>query len=363
MPELPPPSAVRSLEKQRAQLQQQAREMAPPPFALLELIMGSMVTQALHATAELRVAEALADGPLGAEEIAGRVGASPDALGRVLRLLASHGVFTGHPDGTYGLAPMGEALRADHPMTMRDIALLMGHPIHWEDWGDFLETVVTGEPSLPKRRGMSAFEYLESNPEYGAVFINGMGNMSATETDPVVAAYDFSGFGTVMDFCGGRGGLLAGILRQAPETWGILYDPRVGGNGAAEFLAEQGVADRCTTVAGDLFDPVPADAGADAYVLKHIVHDWSDEDVLKILRNIRAAARPGGKLLLVEMVVPEQGDEPHSGKLVDLWLMLLVGGRERTASQYADLLSRAGFRLERIVETASAVSVVEAVPA
>ncbi|CAL9668117.1 methyltransferase [Streptomyces sp. Tu 3180] len=360
MPEMPPPSVVRDLEKQRAELQRQVREMAPPPFALLELIMGSMVTQALRVTAELRVAEALANGPLAPEEIAGRVGAHPDALGRVLRLLAAHGVFAGRPDGTYGLTPMGEALRADHPMTMRDIALLMGHPIHWEDWSTFLETVVTGEPSPPKLRGMGEFEYLESNPEYGAVFIGGMGNMSATETAPVVAAYDFSAFGTVLDFCGGQGGLLSGILRAFPEVRGVLFDPRVEGNGAAEFLAREGVADRCTTVAGDLFGEVPA--GADAYVLKHIVHDWPEEEALRILRNVRAAVRPGGRLLLVEMVVPEQGDEPHSGKLVDLWLMLLVGGRERTAAQYADLLARAGFRLERVVETASAVSVVEAVP-
>ncbi|WP_458246956.1 methyltransferase [Streptomyces sp. MAI_2237] len=361
MPELPPPSVVRGLEKQRADLQKQVRDMAPPPFALLEMIMGSMVTQALRVTAELRVAEALADGPLSAEEIAGRVGAHPDALHRVLRLLAAQGVFSTGEDGRYALTALGDALRAEHPMTMRDIALLMGHPIHWEDWASFLETVVTGEPSLPKLRGMSAFEYLESNPDYGAVFINGMGNMSATETVPVVGAYDFSAFATVLDFCGGQGGLLAGILQQAPQTRGILYDPRVEGNGAAGFLAQQGVADRCTTVAGDLFGPVPG--GADAYVLKHIVHDWPQEEALRILKNVRAAIKPGGKLLLVEMVVPEQGDEPHSGKLVDLWLMLLVGGRERTATQYADLLSKAGFRLERVVETAAAVSIVEAVPA
>jgi SAM-dependent methyltransferase len=360
MPELPPPSVVRTLEKQRAELLKQARELAPPPFALLELVMGSMVTQAIYAVAELRVAEALRDGPLGAEELAGRVGANPDALGRVLRLLASHGIFESRGDGTYGLTPMGDALRADHPMTMRDIAVLMGHPIHWEDWGSFLDTVVTGEPSLPKLRGMGAFEFLERNPEYGTVFINGMGNMSATETEPVAAAYDFSRFGTVLDFCGGQGGLLAGILRRAPETRGILFDPRVEGNGAAGFLAEQGVADRCTTTAGDMFGPVPE--GADAYVLKHIVHDWPEDKVLEILRNVRAAVKPDGRLLLVEMVVPEEGDEPHSGKQVDLWLMLLVGGRERTPAQYADLLARAGFKLERIVETAAAVSIVEAIP-
>ncbi|AKZ53238.1 putative O-methyltransferase [Streptomyces ambofaciens ATCC 23877] len=360
MPELPPPHVVREAEKARAELQRQSRELAPPPFALLEMIMGVMVSRAVHVVAELKVAEALAEGPLSAEELAGRVGADADALGRVLRLLASNGVFATRADGTFELTPMADALRADHPMSMRPIALLMGHPIHWEDWSGFPETVVTGEPALPKLRGMHAFEFLTKNAEYGQVFFEGMGSMSASETGPIVAAYDFTRFGTVVDFCGGQGGLLAGILASSPATRGVLYDPRVEENGAAEFLAAQGVADRTERVAGDLFEVPPG--GADAYVLKHIVHDWPEEQALQILRNVRAAIKPGGRLLIAEMVIPEQGDEPHSGKLVDLWLMLLVGGRERTPGQYADLLARAGFRLERVVETAAAISLVEAVP-
>ncbi|WP_456043587.1 methyltransferase [Streptomyces rochei] len=360
MPELPPPHVVREAEKARADLQRQSRELAPPPFALLELIMGVMVTRAVHVVAELKVAEALAEGPLSADELAGRVGADADALGRVLRLLASNGVFATRPDGAFELTPMADALRADHPMSMRGIALLMGHPIHWEDWSGFPETVVTGEPALPKLRGMHAFEFLTKNAEYGQVFFQGMGSMSASETEPILAAYDFSQFGTVVDFCGGQGALLAGILGAAPGCEGVLFDPRVEENGAAEFLAARGVADRTKRVAGDLFDVPPG--GADAYVLKHIVHDWPEEQALRILRNVRAAIKPGGKLLIAEMVIPEQGDQPHSGKLVDLWLMLLVGGRERTPRQYADLLARAGFRLERVVETAAAISLVEAVP-
>ncbi|CAL9326473.1 methyltransferase [Streptomyces rochei] len=360
MPEMPPPHVVREAEEARADLQRRSREMAPPPFALLELVMGSMVTQAIHVAARLDIAGVLGAGPLGSEEIARRVEADPGAVDRLLRLLASHQIFEAREDGLYQLTPMADALRADHPMTMRDIALLMGHPTHWEDWGRLLYSVTTGEPGMPKYRGMGAFEYLVHDAEYGEVFMKGMGNMSDTETEPVLAAYDFSGFGTVVDFCGGRGGLLAGILRQAPAARGILSDPRVEGNGASDHLAAQGVADRCTTHAGGLFDPVVR--GGDAYVLKHIVHDWPEEQALQILRNVREALAPGGKLLLIEMVLPEDANAPHSGKLVDLWLMLLVGGRERTASQYADLLGRAGFRLERVVQTASAVSVVEAVP-
>jgi SAM-dependent methyltransferase len=360
MPALPPAPVVRAVENARAGLQKASRDLAPAPFALLELVMGSMVTQAIHVAAKLRIAEVLADGPLPPARIAERVEANEDAVGRLLRLLASYQVFEGRPDGTYALTPMADALRADHPMSMHGLAELMGHPIHWEDWGHFLETVVTGEPAAPKLRGMGTFDYLESNAEYGQVFFRGMGALSETETWPLLAAYDFSALGTVVDFCGGRGGLLAAILQQTPNIRGILSDPRVEGNGAAQFLAEQGVDGRCGTVAGGLFDPVVT--GGDAYILKHIVHDWPEEQALQILRNVRAAVKPDGKLLLMEMVLPEEGDTPHSGKLVDMWLMLLVGGKERTASQYADLLARAGFKLERVVETAAAVSIVEAVP-
>lgn len=359
MIELPPPHVVREVEDNRAALQKQSRELAPPPFALLELSMGVILTKAIYAAAELRIAEEVYEGPIPPAEIARRVGADAESVGRLMRLLASHQIFESRADGTYALTPMADALRADHPMSMRDIAVLTGHPTHWEDWGQFLETVRTGEPGVPRQRGMGMFEYLARNREYGEVFIRGMGNMSETETLPVVAAYDFSRFGTVVDFCGGHGGLLAGILQQTPELRGILSDPRVEENGAAAFLAEQGVADRCSTHVGDLFDPVVE--GGDAYVLKHIVHDWPEEQALQILRNIRAAMKPDGRLLLVEMVLPEEGDAPHPGRLVDMWLMLLVGGKERTPSQYADLVSRAGFKLERVVETASSVSIVEAI--
>jgi hypothetical protein len=254
---------------------------------------------------------------------------------------------------------MARALVEGAPMSMHGIALLMGHPIHWEDWGCLVEAVRTGEPSLPKLRGMGAFEYLESHPEYGAVFMGGMGAMSATETEPLLAAYDFGRFGTVVDFCGGRGDLLAGVLRKVPSARGILSDPRVAANGAADFLREQGLSERCSIADGGLFDPVPR--GGDAYILKHIVHDWPEPQALEILGNVRDAMEPGGRLLLMEMVVPDKPNSPHPGKLTDLWLMLLVGGKERTRAQYADLLDRAGFTLERVVQTPAAVSVVEAV--
>ncbi|MDC2959431.1 methyltransferase [Streptomyces gilvifuscus] len=355
---LPPARVVRVVEGVRTALQRLVRKLAPAPFSLLEMVQGAMLSQAIYAAAQLRVAEALQGGPLSVADIAERVGAHPETLGRLLRLLASNGIFTERKDGRFALSPMAKALLEDAPMSMRGIAVLMGHPIHWEDWSHFVDAVRSGEPSLPKLRGMTAFEFLEAKPEYGEVFMKGMGAMSATETEPILAAYDFSKYGTVVDFCAGRGELLAGILNKAPGVRGILADPRVAESGAADYLAEQQVADRCQVVAADLFGPVPK--GGDAYVLKHIVHDWPKEQVLQILRNVRAAMRPDGRLLLMEMVVPDKPNAAHASKLVDLWLMLLVGGQERTAGQYGQLLAEAGFRLERVVPTAGAISVVEA---
>jgi hypothetical protein len=330
----------------------------PAPFALLELTQGSMITQAVYAAAKLGIADTLGDGPLTAAEIAERVDANPEATYRLLRLLASYSVFAERADGRFELTPMADALRADAPMSMRRIALLMGHPIHWEDWSHLADSVQTGEASLPKVRGMSAWEFFESNPEYAGVFFQGMSNLSDLETEPVAAGYDYSRFHKIVDVGGGRGNLLAAVLQKAADAKGVLFAPASAAD-AQELLEQSGVADRCTIENGFFLDSVPA--GGDAYILKHIVHDWPEEQAVKILRNARDAMGPKGTLLLVEFVLGE-GNEPHIGKLVDLWLMLLVGGKERTRAQYSELLAKAGFRLTQVVETASAISIVEAQP-
>jgi len=329
------------------------------PLALLDLITGSMVTQAVHVAAELRVADLLADGPLTAAEIAERSGADADATYRVLRLLASHGVFAEQADHRFTLTELGAGLRADAPLSMRDLAMLLGHPEQWEDWGHLLSAARTGEPVLPKLRGMGGYEYLASNPEFAAVFESGMGSLSKLETEPILAAYDFTGFETVVDVFGGRGTLLAGILERAPKSRGVLADMRAEQLGAAEFFREAGLSQRTSIDTSGLFEKIPS--GGDAYVLKHILHEWPQEQAVEILRNARSAVGAHGKLLLVEYVVPA-GDEPHLAKLIDLWLLILMGGKERTAVEYADLLARTGFRLERVVDTASPVSIIEAVP-
>lgn len=333
---------------------------APPAhFTLLDLIEGSMVTQAIYVAAKLGLADVLADGPLTVATIAHRVKSDPEATYRLLRLLASHSIFTEQSDGRFAMTPMAEALRPDSPNSMHALAMLMGHPIHWEDWGHLVDSVRTGEPSLPKLRGMGAFEYMESNPEYGMVFMGGMGDLSRLETEPILEGYDFSRYGTIVDVGGGGGALLAGILRRAPRSKGVIFDSRARMFGADAILAGAGVADRCTIADGGLFDPPTP--GGDAYLLKHIVHDWPEDQALAILKNARKSINDDGRLLLMEFVVPP-GNEPHPAKLVDLWLMLLVGGKERTERQYADLLAAAGFELVQVVPTGSPVSIVEARP-
>jgi SAM-dependent methyltransferase len=334
-------------------------QAAPAHFALLDLIEGSMVTQAIYVAAQLGLADVLADEPLTVEEIARRVRTDPDATYRLLRLLASHSIFSEQDDGRFTMTPMAHALRPDGPNSLYGMAVLMGHPIHWEDWGHLVDSVRTGEPIMPKLRGMGAFEYLAANPEYSALFMRGMGDLSSLETEPVLTGYDFSRYGTIVDVGGGGGALLAAILQRAPRSRGVIFDDRARMFGAEAVLADAGVADRCTIADGGLFDPVTP--GGDAYLLKHIVHDWPEDRALAILKNVRDAVNPDGRLLLMEFVVPED-NEPHPGKLVDLWLMLLVGGKERTERQYAELLAAAGFELVRVTPTASPLSIVEARP-
>lgn len=331
----------------------------PAPAALLGLIMGSMLTQALHVAAKLGIADILRDGPLTGDEIGHRAGSDADSTARLIRALASFAIFQELPDGRFDLTPMADALRSDAPESMRNMALLVGHPLHWEDWSNLIYSVESGQPVLPKFRGMGGYEYLAANPEFAQVFEAGMGTLSNLETIPIAEAYDFSDAATVIDVFGGRGNLLVEILKRTPGARGVLVDQRAEALGAAAYFAESGVADRCTVDGTDLFAVPPA--GGDAYILKHIVHEWPEEQSLQILRSVRSAMSPQSRLLLMEYVLPE-GNEPHPGRLVDLWLMILMGGRERNLAQYAELLGRAGLELSKVIATAAGVAIIEARP-
>jgi hypothetical protein len=351
---------VHGAERFRITLERLSGRMVPPHFALLYEIAGVRNAQALCTAAQLGIADTLKDGPLTADEIAERVGASPDGVARLMRLLSSRSLFKQLRNGRYALAPMSEALRTDSPVSMRAMALLTSTAEVWEHWGHLTDAVRLGQPVVPKLRGMSLFDYLEEHPEFGALFHDAMTSISNLAIGPVLAAYDFSGFSTIVDVGGGHGAFLAAILRQARRARGVLFDLPSVTTGARWMLEEDDIAQRCSIQNGSFFDEVPH--GADAYVLKAVVHDWPEPEALQILGNVRSAIRADGSLVLVEMVVPDD-DLPHTGKLLDLDMLLTNGGRERTAAEYSSLLSEAGFRLIRVTPTMAPVAVVEAAPA
>ena len=251
---------------------------------------------------------------------------------------------------------MADALRTDAPGSVRDLVLFWGRPQHWEHWGNLPYSVQTGQPSVDALRGKPVFDWLDDNPEFATVLNDGVTSVSDMEFEPVLAAYDFCAFGTVVDVGGGHGRLLAAILRKTAQSRGILFDMDPVVVGAPAVLEAEGVADRCTVLGGSFFESVPQ--GGDAYVLKHIVHDWDESKVKQILRNVRAAMATNTKLLVLEAVVPVD-DREHLSTILDLEMLVVGTGRERTAAEYTDLLRATGFRNTRVIPTVGPTSIVE----
>lgn len=321
------------------------QQASSPAKAMLELILGAMVAQTITAVADLGVADALADGPLRLDELASKLGAESDALRRALPALICRGIFAQGDDGRYELTPRAELLRSDAPVSMAALARLVGAPQEREHW------------SLLTLRGKSFFDYLCDEPDYSAIFDDAMTGLSKYVDGPLVAAYDFTPCATVVDVAGGHGRLLAAILAAAPNTQGVLFGlPEVVAE-AAPLLQKLGVARGVRLAEGSFSSDVPP--GADAYVLKHILHDWSDDEALQILRNVRRAAPTGAALLLVETVIPEDTRE-FIGKFADIEMLVFNDGRERTANEYQRLLDEAGFDLTQIFDTETEFSLIEA---
>jgi hypothetical protein len=355
---VPPAGLVRAVERVRHHLRRLHQRAVPPPAAMLELILGAWVAQGIAAATQLGVADALAGGPLRTDELARRVEANPDTLNRLMRALVGEGVFRRTRDGRYALNPLGATLRTDAAVSIAGMAKLVGSPQHREHWSHLADAVRTGEAVIPKLRGKEAFEYLGSEPELGALFNDAMTSISELAIAPVVAAYDFTRFGTIADVGGGHGRLLAAILQATPAARGVLYDLPQVVQGAPEMLGRYGVADRVQVVPGSFFDCVPA--GVDAYVMKNNIHDWPDDKAAAILRNVRAAARPVDTLLLIVAVLPDH-DREFLGRWVDMEMLVGVAARERSAAEYRKLYEQNGFRLTRVVPTASPFSAVEGV--
>ena len=325
--------------------------------ALQELILAAWMSQAITAIADLRVADALSGGPLPLDELADKVGANPDALRRLLRVLISRGIFLRRDDDRYELNPMAQLLRSDAPVSMAAMARFIGAQQHREHWSLLTQAIRSGDAAVPALRGKEFFDYLGDEPEFGQIFNDAMTSLSGATIGPVIDAYDFTPYRTIVDVAGGHGRLLAAILGSAPDARGVLYDLPEVIAGAGSLLREAGVAERVQLAEGSFFDKVPA--GGDAYLLKNIIHDWDDEPSVQILRNVRSAAATGAALLLIEAVVPDD-DSESAAKLTDMEMLLINNGRERTAGEYRRLLDEAGFRLSRVVDTNSRFNIIEA---
>ncbi len=334
---------------------------APPPhIQLIQMGTGYWISRMLYFAAKIGLADLLADGPKSADDLADKTGTHAKSLSRLMRTLASIGVLSDEGDGKYGLTPLGDALKDGAPGAARYGILAMSGNWAWKMWEHFEYSMKTGESASVTAHGVPAFEAIARDPGLASHFSGAMVCFHGEEPAAVAEAYDFSQFETIADVGGATGNLLGTILAAHPEPEGILFDlPHVTVD-APKLLESKGVAGRVTIESGSFFEEVPK--GADAYLASHIIHDWSEEQCLAILGNIRAAMGPESKLLLIEMVLPE-GDEPHPGKILDMVMLVMPGGQERTAAEYGELLAKAGLKMTMVVPTDSSVSIVEAVKA
>ncbi|NMH99980.1 methyltransferase [Pseudonocardia sp. K10HN5] len=324
----------------------------------MQLSEGLGPARTVQLAAELGVADLLGDGPRTAEDLAAATSTHPGALYRLLRALAGAGVFTEVEPGRFGLTPVGEHLRADHPQSLRAWVQFQG--LFNGVYAGAMHSVRTGTATTPQVFGEPLFDHLDHHPEHAAVFQDAMAQHSRLMGAKLAAAYGFQGARQIVDVGGGDGSFLTGILRANPDVTGVVFDQPYVADAAHKQLAAAGFGDRCSFVSGDFLDEVPP--GADVYMLKGVVHNWADDDAVVLLSNCRRAMGRDGRLLLIEWVVPT-GDTPHPSKFLDLAMLFVYGGRERTEEEYVGLLGAAGLRLDRIADTKSTLNVIEVVPA
>ncbi|MEQ2005287.1 MAG: methyltransferase [Limisphaerales bacterium] len=328
-----------------------------PPRHLLRLITGYWVTQLIHVVARLEIADRLAAAPRACDELAAECGVRARELHRVLRALAAEGLFTEVAPGTFAVTSLGELLQKNRPGSLHARALVSGDK-DYAAWGALLHSVQTGQPAFDHVHSEDHFTWLQRHPNMAAAFHETMTQFAAHYYRAVVDAFDFGRFRCVVDIGGGHGQLLALILARHPTIRGILFDAPHVIAGAGGPLREAGVASRCELIGGDFFVSVPSEG--DAYVMSHILHDWDDESAARLLQTLRRTVDAGTHLLIVEKIIPP-GDGPSLAKLMDINMLVLTGGLERTEGEFRELLTRAGFRLERVTPTASFMNVLESV--
>lgn len=326
-----------------------------PHHQLDEMITGYWISQAVYAAAKFGIADHLKDGPKLVEELAESTSTNPDALYRLLRALASRGIFAEGEPRQFSLTALAEPLRSDIPGSKRPLALMSGDE-QFRAWAEIEYSIRSGKTSFDKVFGKPIFDYLGENPDKAKIFDAAMVGIHGRESKIILHAYDFSGIGVLADIGGGNGSQITGILQSYTAMKGILFDLPSTIERARDPIEEAGLAGRCELVGGNFFEAVPN--GADAYMMRHIIHDWDYEKSLTILRNCHQAMSADSKLLVVESIIPP-GNEPFNGKFLDLAMMLIPGGKERTKEEYRTLFDEAGFEFTRVVPTTTEVSIIE----
>jgi hypothetical protein len=326
---------------------------------MLQIISGFWISRAVYVIAKLGIPDILTSGPKTSAELASATKTHAPSLYRVLRALASVGVLSAEGD-SFSLTPLAETLVTDAPGSLRWFAISELGQEHYPAWGNLMHSVKTGDIAFDNFFGVDIWKYFANNPDDAAVFNNSMSAVTAVTNETVTTLYDFSGFNTLVDVGGGHGGLLTEILKKNPNLKGVLFDAPEVIEGARPKIEAAGLGERCQTVSGDFFKAVPA--GGDAYIMKWIIHDWDDQKSNTILKNIRNQISPNGRLILVDSVVPDT-NEPHFSKFIDLNMLVMTGGKERTENEFRELLATAGFTLLRVIPSDLPTSIIEAEPA
>ena len=333
----------------------------PPQAQLMQLVGGCFASQAVYVAAKLGVADLLAENPKSAATLARETQTHERSLYRLMRTLTSLGVFKEIESKVFANNSVSETLLADAPGSLRDMTIWMGEEPHWRVYGNMLHSIKTGKAAWSAVHGEDVFPYLfQTNRELGEIFNRAMTSFSGQTIPAIAAAYDFSEVGVLADIAGGYGHLLAGIMKDHPQMFGVLFDLMPVCEEGKTFLEKAGVSERVSTVCGSFFDKVPVKA--DVYMLKHIIHDWDDAECVTILKNIRASMPDDAKILILDAVIPD-GVEPHFGKIMDMEMLVSPGGIERTADEFETLLNDSGLKLNRIIPTQSIVAIVEAIKA
>lgn len=330
----------------------------PPPIAMLQLISGFWISRCIYVAAKLGIADLVKDGPKTAAELAAATGTDAPSLFRVMRALASVGVFSHDAGDLFAITPLSETLRTDIRGSLRAFAMTELGEEHYPAWGELMHSVRTGQIAFNHAFGVDIWEFFASHPDNAKIFNDAMSGMTAQANEAILSKYEFAGIRTLIDVGGGHGSLITSILPRHAGMNGVLFDSPQVIEGALAAVSASGVGDRCRLVGGNFFESVPA--GGDAIILKWIIHDWNDEQCVTILRNCHRALAENGKLILVEAVVPA-GNEPHFSKFIDLNMLVMTGGRERTEEEFRALYEASGFRLTRVVATESPFSVIEGV--